>query len=74
MYGDDPASTEMNAGIACHSGFCLFQPVRKKHSTISANNTLTRLTEGFKKGSLAVKNAVNNASYAARSAFTPSFA
>jgi len=25
--------------IACYSGFCLFQPVRKKYSTISAKNT-----------------------------------
>lgn len=53
----------MNADIACHSGFCVFQPVRKKHSTISANklNALTR-TAGrvVTKARFAVKTASRN--------------
>ncbi len=38
----------MNAGIACHSGFCLFQPVRKKHSFISALSKNTLVAETLK--------------------------
>ena len=37
MFGDDLDSTEETVSIACHSGFCSFQPVRKKRTTISAN-------------------------------------
>jgi len=39
FYGDDLDSTELIVSIACHSGFCLFQPVRKKLTILSAKNT-----------------------------------
>jgi len=51
----------MNVGIACHSGFCVFQPVRKKRSLLSATtNTLAAISKAGRRTSTFVTGYANN--------------
>jgi len=63
----------MNADIACHSGFCVFQPVRKKYSTISAKTNTSGILAKITKSANRIAGKVSMEATYAKASLRASF-